>query len=299
MMALAFLAIHTAQLASAAATPPVYIFATFSGDDAKGMQLQIYTSPDGTNFTLYADTGYSGPKGCSLRDPSLMKHTDGKYYLVFTAPPYNKPYANQNFVGLAWSTDLKTWNTMPNISTANIPGVKLSWAPEWVVDGSGTPKFTVNCSSAASDLKPYLYTATNRDLTKWSGPVDIGIGAMHLDTQVLKVGQTWHCLTKSNLLQHATAPSITGPWTWLPDRSDWAHLEGPCAVKLSNGAWVMQVDPMHDVAQYMTSNDFINWSKLLYLPGPAGKVIRHGTVIRDDSFKLALPPSGASQVLAR
>jgi len=283
-VAIALLAIQAAQLTSAAARP-VYIFSTFTGDSANDMRLRIYTSLDATNFTLYSDTGYAGPSG-SLRDPSIMKHSDGRYYLVFTAPPHNKPYANQNFVGLAWSTNLQTWNTMPSIYTTNIPGVKLSWAPEWVVDGSGVPKFTVHCSSANSNLRPYLYTATNSDLTGWSGPVDIGIGSMHLDGQILKVGNTWHCFIKSNLLQHATAPSITGPWTWLPGRSDWANMEGPCAVQLTNGTWVMYVDPMYDVAQYMTSSDLTNWSSPMYLPGMS--IVKHGTVIRDDAFNL--PP---------
>ena len=118
--------------------------------------------------------------------------------------------------------------------------------------------------------------------------MDIGIGSMHLDTQVLKVGDTWHCFTKSNLLQHATAPSITGPWTWLPDRADWADMEGPCAVQLTDGSWVMYVDPMYDVAQYMTSSDLTNWSSLMYLPGMS--IVKHGTVIRDDAFNL--PPGG-------
>ena len=253
------------------------------------MLLRIYTSADGTNFTLYADTGYGGPTG-SLRDPSIMKYSDGRYYLTFTAPPYNNPYANQNFFGLAWSTNLQTWHTMPNIYTTNISGVKLSWAPEWVVDGSSAPKVTINCSCATSDLRPYLYTATGSGLTNWSGPVDIGIGSMYLDTQVLKVGDTWHCFTKSNLLQHATAPSITGPWTWLPNNTNWANLEGPCAVQLTNGSWVMFVDPMYDVAQYMTSQDLTNWSPLIYLPGPGISIVKHGTVIRDDAFNL--PPSG-------
>jgi hypothetical protein len=285
VMAVAVLAFQTVPRAAAAA--PVYIFATFSGDGAEDMKLRIYTSVDGINYSLYSITGYGGPTG-SLRDPSIMKHTDGRYYMVFTAPPYNKPYAYQNFVGLAWSTDLQTWHTMPNISTTGIPGVKVSWAPEWVVDGSDIPKFIVNCSSANSDLRPYLYTATNRDLTSWSGPVDIGIGAMHLDTQVLKVGDTWHCFTKSKLLKHATGPSITGPWTWLPDRPDWANLEGPCAVQLTDGSWMMQVDPMYDVQQYMTSPDLITWSPLMYWPGMSN--VKHGTVIRDDAFNL--PPGG-------
>jgi hypothetical protein len=293
-VAITLLAFNSAQSASAAA-PPTYVFSTFAGDHANEMTLRIYTSADGTNFTLYADTGYSGPPGCSLRDPSIMKYSDGRYYVVFTAPPYNKPYANQKFVGLAWSTNLQTWNTMPPIYTTNIPGVKLSWAPEWVAGSSDLPEFTVNCSSASSDLRPYLYTATSSDLTSWSGPVDIGIGSMYLDTQVLKVGDTWHCFTKSNLLQHATAPSITGPWTWLPNRADWVGLEGPCAVQLTNGSWMMCVDPMHDKFQYMTSADLTNWSALVYLPGQENialpeKTYKHGTVIRDGAFNL--PPTG-------
>lgn len=295
----AMLAFQTAQLASAAA-PPVYVFATFMGDSAADMKLRIFTSPDAVNYTLYANTGYGGPTG-SLRDPSIMKHTDGRYYVVFTAPPYNKPYAYQNFVGLAWSTDLQTWNTLPNISTTGIPGVKVSWAPEWVVDGSGIPKFIVNCSSTNSDLRPYLYTATNSDLTAWSGPVDIGIGEMHLDTQVLKVGDTWHCFTKSSLLKHATAPTLTGPWTWLPDRSDWANMEGPCTVQLTDGSWVMYVDPMYDLAQYMTSSDLTNWSSPIYVPN-AGS-IKHGTIIREDAFNfsasgLKATPGDASVALS-
>jgi len=287
-LAIALMALQVAQVASAAPAP-VYIFATFTGDHAEDMKLRIYTSTDAINYSLYSITGYGGPTG-AMRDPSIMKHSDGKYYLVFTAPPPNKPYAKQSFVGLAWSTDLQTWHTMPNISTTGIPGVKISWAPEWVVDGSDVPKFIVNCSSASSDLRPYLYTATNRDLTSWSGPVDIGIGSMHLDTQVLKVGDTWHCFTKSKLLHHATAPSITGPWTYLPDRSDWANLEGPCAVQLTDGTWMMCVDPMYDVAQYMTSPDLKTWSPLIYWPGM--RDVKHGTVIRDDAFNL--PPGGVT-----
>lgn len=118
-VAIALLAFKSAQQASAAA-PPTYIFSTFTGDHANEMLLRIDTSADGTNFTLYADTGYGGPTG-SLRDPSIMKY-NGRYYVVFTAPPYNQPYANQNFVGLAWSTNLQTWNTMPRSTRPTFPG---------------------------------------------------------------------------------------------------------------------------------------------------------------------------------
>jgi fibronectin type 3 domain-containing protein len=278
---------------TSAGTLPVYVFATFHGDHADQMKLWIYTSPDGIHYTMYSATDYGGPTG-ALRDPSIMKYSDGRYYIVFTAPPAGKPYAHQNFVALAWSTDLQTWHTMPNVSTTGVPGVKISWAPEWVVDGSaGLPKFIVNCSSASSDLRPYLYTATSRDLSSWSGPVDIGIGSTYLDSQVLKVGNTWHCFTKSSLARHATAPSITGPWTWLPDHADWKELEGPCAMQLIDGSWIMYVDPMHHAFQYMTGKDIDTWSQLHDLPGGGtaiDKNYKHGTAIRDDTFHL--PPAG-------
>ena len=83
---------------------------------------------------------------------------------------------------------------------------------------------------------------------------------------------------------------MPGVWTWLPDRSDWESLEGPCAVQLTDGSWMMQVDPMYDVAKYMTGADINAWSPLIYWPGMS--IVKHGTVIRDDTFNL--PPGGVT-----
>jgi hypothetical protein len=264
----------------------VYIFATFSGDDGDGVKLQIYTSTDGLNFQLYSNTGFAGPAGRSLRDPSIMKHTDGKYYIVFTCPPYNNPYANEDFVGLASSEDLKTWTNLPSISTSGIGGgVKLSWASEWVVDGTKTPKFIVHCSSQSSDLKPYLFTATDSiSLTQWSAPIEIGIGAVHLDGQIIKYDGLYHCFIKNDYLEHTTSSSITGPWTWQSNNSEWKSLEGLAVVRLPDNTWRMYLDPMHGPAAYMDSKDLYNWSSPANLPNPAGAVIRHGTVILDTAF---------------
>jgi len=275
-----------ASLQAKTSSQPTYIFATFTGDDANGMKLRIYTSTDALNYTLYSDTQYSGPAGCSLRDPSIMKHTDGKYYLVFTAAPYGKPYAYEKIVGLAYSTtDLKVWTSLPSISTDTIGGgVKNSWAPEWVIDDNPTPRFVVSCSSAKSDLRPYLFTALDNTLTTWSAPVDLGVGPVNLDGQIVKNNNIYHLFIKSTPnLRHATAPTITGPWTWETDRSDWASMEGPCVVKLDDGTWRMYVDPMYGTAAYTNSTDLTNWSALTNLPGP-GNVIRHGTILKDITF---------------
>ena len=70
-----------ARPARAAAT--TYVFATFHGDAAADEKLWIYTSSDGVNFSLFSNTGFGGPTGV-LRDPSIMKYSDGKYYIGFT-----------------------------------------------------------------------------------------------------------------------------------------------------------------------------------------------------------------------
>src|SRR5262245_24246480 len=59
-----------------------YVFATFQSDSSAGQKLWIYTSSDAVNYSQYAATGFGGSTGV-LRDPTLLKHTDGKYYVAF------------------------------------------------------------------------------------------------------------------------------------------------------------------------------------------------------------------------
>ncbi len=47
---------------------------------------------------------------------------------------------------------------------------------------------------------------------------------------------------------------------------------------------MMQVDPMYDVAQYMTSSRYQQLVVAYLLAGMSG--VKHGTVIRDDAFNL-------------
>jgi hypothetical protein len=126
-------------------------------------------------------------------------------------------------------------------------------------------------------------------LPSWSGPTALGIGADYIDTYVAKLGTTYHAFIKSETtryLEHATAPSLTGPWTFV-GKNDWAGwgsgMEGPAIVQLDDGKFKMYVDPQAGgvPCQYMTSSDLNTWSAKASIPGDAGAVIRHGTVIRD------------------
>jgi hypothetical protein len=173
---------------------------------------------------------------------------------------------------------------------AGVPAVSRVWAPEWFVEG-GVVRIVANIDTGSQlpDFQPYIFTAMDGTLTSWSGPTVMGIGADYIDTFVAKLGATYHAFVKNDMtryLEHATAPSLTGPWTFV-GKGDWAGwgsgMEGPAIVQLDDGRYRMFVDPQSGSTpcQYMTSSDLNTWSARASIPGTAGSVVRHGTVIRD------------------
>jgi hypothetical protein len=265
-----------------------YIFATFKGDDAAGMKLSIYTSADSINFTLLSDTGFGGNTNY-IRDPSIMKYTDGKYYIAYTDPTTASCCNPEDHFGIAVSSDLIHWADLTTVK-AGVPAVSRVWAPEWFIEGDVVRVVAnIDTGNELPDFQPYVFTAQNSALTAWSGPTALGIGADYIDTYVAKLGSTYHAFIKSETtryLEHATAPSLTGPWTFV-GKDNWAGwgsgLEGPAIVQLDNGQYRMYVDPQAGgvPCQTMTSSDLNTWSAKASIPGAAGTTVRHGTVIRD------------------
>jgi hypothetical protein len=255
-----------------------YIFSVFN-DSAALSDLIIYTSTDALNFTMLYDTKYTGPTGF-LRDPSIMKHTDGKFYVAFTTPPTMACCGADSSFSIASSADLKTWTTVTTVP-AGVPGVKNTWAPEWFKDSDGSVYALVNV-----DTKTYRYKAMNDTLTTFSAPTWIGIGPDYIDTFMLKIGATYHAFTKHEsvtYIEHATATSIDGPWTFV-GQNDWAgwgnHKEAPALIDLGNGTWRIFCDAGgagHEM--YSDSADmFKTWTTMKTLP-TVGVNISHGTVI--------------------
>jgi len=186
------------------------VFSTFSGDDAAGMRLSLYTSADALNFTLLSNTGFGGSSGY-IRDPSIMKHVDGMYYVAYTDPLTDNCCGKEDHFSIAKSTDLSHWTNLTTVD-AGVPGVAHTWAPEWYIE-KGTVYVTANIDTlnTDSDFKPYLFTALDSTLTSWSAPVPLGFGPNYIDTFVLKVGATYHAFAKNETTrycEHATAPAL-------------------------------------------------------------------------------------------
>jgi hypothetical protein len=283
---LSVLCITQPQSAVKAATR--YIFATFDGDAAAEQKLWIYTSTDALNWTLYSNTGFAGPTG-ALRDPSIIKHTDGKYYIAYTAGHWS---VNTTYFNVASSTNLVNWTHVASVN-AGISGVNRTWAPEFFID-NGVVKVIANIGVPNQPFRSYIYTATNAALASWSGPVNSGLPQDIIDTFVVKSGSTYHAYTQSTISQgtrHHTASSLTGPWTTLSNTpfSSWGtNNEGPALFLMDNGTWRIVVDKYTSNGIYTaTSSDLTNWTSLTSISSLSSK--RHGTVVRDTNFTLGSP----------
>jgi MYXO-CTERM domain-containing protein len=285
----AFRAIGLLCAAALTATSPCiaatrYVFSTFKGDSAANEKLSIYTSSDGLNFTLLSNTGYSGPTGV-LRDPSLMKHSDGQYYVAYTLQSWD---TSSTSFGIAKSTDLTHWAFLVEVP-AQVNGAKHTWAPEWFKDIDGSIHLIVSVDSPEWDFKPYLYTASNDTLTQWTAPKALGFGPNYIDTFIVTVGSKYHAFCKNETtkyIEHATATSLLGPWTFV-GTNDWAGWgsgkEGIALFPLDNGDWRMFLDCYGGCGYlYATSSDLTKWSSTATVPGGLSGTVRHGTVLREE-----------------
>lgn len=290
-----------------AESPWRYTMVAFSNQSAR--DLDVYESPDGTHYQLVRAAAYRPSSGL-MRDPSILRHTDGNYYLTYTT-------ADGASIGFARSADRRTWTPMPDHrvplccfllpgsgdgkgpdapgSLADLPGFRSgpslspfttkAWAPEWFVDGD-TVNIVLSLSSGGG-FTPYLMTARNSSLTSWSAPVPLqGIIADHIDTTVVKVGDVYHAFTKNEtkkVIQHATAPALRGPYTWVTP-GDWGtFVEGPSVTQLPNGDWRLYLDA-YRAGKYLysdSSDGMATWTEPRELPGLSGQ-IRHIGILRED-----------------
>lgn len=255
-----------------------YVYPTFKGDGAADQELWIYTSTTGTSFGVYADTNYRGPTGV-LRDPSIIKHSDGRYYIAYTVQSWTTQSTHFN---IASSGDLRSWTHVASVS-AGVPGTAYTWAPEFFVEG-GTVRVIVNLGTSNHQFTPYIYTAQNGALSSWSGAVAAGIGSNYIDMFVVKSGSTYHTFVKNEttkFIEHFTSSSLTGGWTNRGTLWSSGH-EGPAVARMDDGTWRIYVDRYPSSGVWTaTSTDLNSWTGLSSVTCPG---CRHGTVLRDAAF---------------
>ncbi|KAF5311549.1 hypothetical protein D9758_017934 [Tetrapyrgos nigripes] len=263
-----------------------YVFTAFT--DASESNLYVYTSQDGTNFNLLKGPAFTPPSGL-IRDPSVILHSDGLYYIAYTTN-----WDGTNFA-IARSSDLLTWTVHATISTASSVVTPVNtWAPEFFKDPkTGKLNIVVSLSTGSfGPFLPYVFTATDSTLTRWSGPVvmsgisNAGLG--YIDTFPVFFNNQYHIFTKAEsngqkYIEHAVASSLTGPYRFVQqgDFAGWGQAEGPCVTVLPNGSFRLLADGFNSGKYiYSDSSDLTNWSAFRTLPNGLSGFVRHGTVLK-------------------
>jgi hypothetical protein len=270
-----------ASQAQAVGPAPHYLMTAFTNSSESNMY--IYDSANATNYNLVKANAYTPPSGL-VRDPSVMRHTDGYYYLVYTTN------WTGDTIGFARSTDHVTWTFLRNVVVGLNGSTGSTWAPEWFkdTDGSVNVIFSGSTAGTAGQFQPYKITATDTALSTWSARTAIGILANHIDTFVVKSGSTYHAFAKNEMskyIEHATASSLTGPWTFT-GTGNWAGwgsgMEGPALTQLPNGQWRIYFDNYAAGHYYYADSANLNtWGPKIEMPGLSG-VARHFTVLREN-----------------
>jgi beta-galactosidase GanA len=271
----------SAVAARAAGDHSGYVMTAFT--NASQSNMYVYQSDDGSTFRLKKPLAYTPPSGL-IRDPSVIKHADGYWWVVYTTD-----WDGQT-IGLARSRDLESWEHVRDV-TIPVEGVTNTWAPEWFRDADGKVHVVVSLSKngRAGQFEPHYLTALDGGFARWSAPRRLsGLGPNYIDTFILRDGGQLHAFAKNEttkFIEHAVAPSIDGPWT-VVGSGDWAgwgdKIEGPALAKLPDGAWRIWFDE-YEAKRYWSSDsrDLRRWSPKTELAGLTG-VARHFTVARAD-----------------
>ncbi|WNG51891.1 family 43 glycosylhydrolase [Archangium minus] len=276
----AALLLFTLRSTPAIATTSVYTMSAFTSSSESNMY--VYQSYNGTHYGLMKGPAYTPPSGL-IRDPSILKHTDGMYYVTYTTN------WEGNTIGFARSADRVNWTFLRNV-TLPVANLQNTWAPEWFKDSDGSVNIIVSLrTTGATNFTPHVIKAQNSSLSAWSAPVPLaGLSPNYIDTFIVKIGSTYHAFTKNETtkyIEYATSSSLTGPYTFR-GTGDWAGwgnwVEGPALYQLDDGTWRILFDAYTTSKYYYSdsTNTFASWSAKKELPSLTG-FVRHLTVLKE------------------
>ncbi|WP_224364698.1 glycoside hydrolase family 43 protein [Hyalangium versicolor] len=276
----AALALLALQPGAAAASTSVYTMTAFTNSSESNMY--VYQSYNGTHYGLMKGPAFTPPSGL-IRDPSVMKHSDGYYYVTYTTN------WEGNTIGFARSSDRVNWTFLRDV-TLPVTNLQNTWAPEWFKDSDGSINIIVSLRTVgATNFTPHVIKAQNSALSSWSSPVPLaGLSPNYIDTFIVKQGSTYHAFTKNETtkyIEYATSSSLTGPYTFK-GTGDWAGwgnwVEGPALIQLDSGAWRIFFDGYSAGKYYYSdsTNAFGSWSAKKELPSLTG-FVRHLTILKE------------------
>lgn len=307
--------------AKGSAKDSVYLFTSFREPSTEGLEYlysydclhwdtipNVVMKPEVGNDKQYKDafTGevkwpkFAPEKRC-LRDPSIIQGPDGTYHLVWTTQ-----WGGNRSFGYAHSKDLVHWSKQREIPVMDSIPTNNVWAPELFYDDERQLFFII----WSSQIKPEEYTdldrmgknspnrlwyTTTKDFVTFSKAkryYDPGFNS--IDAYLLKRAKDDYVLiVKDNRkpgfsnLFCVFGKSPFGPFSNPSERFGRTFSEGPCAMRMPDGEWLIYFDQYHP-QEYtaVSTRDFKTFTSMRDRISVPLKH-KHGTIVRISKKELA------------
>lgn len=271
---------------------------SYFGEDNVGQDLILAYSKDGINFKQI--NRFVPPTTNTIRDPSIILHKNGWWYVCHTNTPYGHGFVSEKF-NIIKSRDLITWQQVARIGFDNVQ----NWAPEFFVDDDGSVHI-IGSINLDGTFQPYIFSALDDDLATWSAGQKIQ-GAFNsaststsnswIDGCMFKVGAEYYFIIKDETENHKwlsifkSTSLKSGFNTIVKDGSQaWSAIsqkvEAPCIVKIDNGYRIYADGlPTYQggLGQFLMYQDFdANFNPITnnITKITSDTPMRHGTVIK-------------------
>ncbi|MGH1559190.1 beta-galactosidase [Caulobacter segnis] len=263
---------------SALADPVRYTMTAFT--NASQSNMSVYDSADGTRFTLKKPLAYTPPQGL-IRDPSVMKHADGWYYVAYTTG------WTGDTIGLARSKNLTDWTFLRDVKI-DVPGGATSSWDAGVVRRPGRRDQPDPVGLDHRHRRPVPGLPDHRrrrladKLEQAQGPVGPGPELhRHLRRAPGRPLPGLRQERDDQVHRAVDRSSLDGPWQ-LKGAGDWAGwgrgVEGPAMVRTADGGWRIYFDE-YSAKRYWYSDSkdgFRTWTPKAELPSCRRGAPLHG-----------------------
>lgn len=271
---------------------------SYFGEDNVGQDLILAYSRDGINFKQI--NRFVPPTTNTIRDPSIILHKNGWWYVCHTNTPYGNGFVSEKF-NIIKSRDLITWHQVARIGFDNVQ----NWAPEFFVDDDGSVHI-IGSINLDGTFQPYIFSALDDDLSTWSAGQKIqgafnsastSTSSTWIDGCMFKVGAEYYFIIKDETDGHKwlsifkSTSLKSGFNTIVKDGSQaWSAIsqkvEAPCIVKIDNGYRIYADGlPTYQggLGQFLMYQDFdANFNPITnnVTKITSDTPMRHGTVIK-------------------
>ena len=271
---------------------------SYFGENDVGQDLILAYSKDGINFKQI--TRFVPPTTNTIRDPSILHHKNGWWYVCHTNTPYGNGFVAEKF-NLIKSRDLINWYQVGRIGFDGV----ANWAPEFFVDDDGSVHI-IGSTTLTGSFQPYIFSALDDDLNTWSAGQKIqgafnsastSTSSTWIDGCMFKVGAEYHLIIKDETAEHRwlsifkSTSLKSGFDTIVKDGAQsWGAIsqkvEAPCIVKMDNGYRIYADGlPTYQggLGQFLMYQDFdANFNPITndVTKITSDTPMRHGTVIK-------------------